>query len=260
MTPAVCDTLRPLFGAFVDDELLGPDRQKLAQHLEVCDRCGDEIAELRSIGLLLREAAAVEPPTPQMSGLAGGVVARIAAESAQSWRALFSRAVEDWHWVIVGGGAVAATFVSMVLVSALLLFGPAPRRPDSLSALVTNLKSPAGTLLIEASQKGNDQSITLWQVENGSGTVRRVIPVSFEYDAAERALVSALADVVAASGRLVELSSMPEVERRYTERLLDEISRRRVGEPEFGGKSNQLNVVRIHLVTSTGVTAKSLVP
>jgi len=260
MSPAVCDTLRPHFGAFVDDELLGPDRQRVSQHLEVCPPCADQVGELRSIGGLLRDAASLEPPIPQMSGLAGGVVARIAAESAQSWRALFNHAVEDWHWIIVGGGAVAATFVSMVAVSALLLFGPAPRRPDSLSALVTNLKSPAGTLLIEASQAGNDQTVRLWQVENGSGTARRVVLVTLEAAAADRALVSALADAVAARGQLVELSSMPEEERRYTELLLDEISRRRVSEPGFGGAASPLNVVRIRLVTSTGVSAKSLIP
>jgi len=70
-----------------------------------------------------------------MDGLASGVViSRTLAEQAQSWKAVFDRAVEDWPLVPRGFGSVTAAFVSITFVSAVLHFGPAPQREDSVSA------------------------------------------------------------------------------------------------------------------------------
>ena len=56
-------------------------------------------------------------------------------------------------------------------------------------------------------------------------------------------------------GRLVDLASMPADERRYTESLLDDLSRFRFGDAMVASAS-PLSVYRIRLVTNTGVSAK----
>jgi hypothetical protein len=258
MSPNTCDSLREHLGAYVDGELAGAEMLRVSQHLEDCADCARLVDEDRGIGGLLRETMLAAPPTPSLAGLASGVITRVRAESAQSWRNVFRRGVDDWHWLIVGGGSVLATFVSMVFASALLFFGPDPARPDSLSALITNLGSSAGRLLVEATPVGDDKDSMLMEVDSGNqradGDV--VIPAMLGFPT-ERDLVDALNQAVVPQGRLVELSAMPEVERKYTESLLDNINRFRLGEPTYGSMG-PLNVHRVRLVTNTGVSAKAM--
>jgi len=257
MSPNTCASLREHLGAYVDGELSGVEMIRVSQHLEDCADCASRIDELRGIGGLLRDAPLADAPAPSLAGMASGVITRVRAESAQSWRHFFRRGVDDWHWLIVGGGSVVATFASMVFASALLFFGPDPARPDSLSALITNLGSRAGTLLIEATPVGDDKDSMLMEVDTGNqradGDV--VVPAMLGFPT-ERDLVDALNQAVVPQGRLVELSAMPEVERRYTESLLDNINRFRLGESTYG--AGPLTVHRVRLVTNTGVSAKAM--
>jgi hypothetical protein len=196
-----------------------------------------------------------------MPGLASGVIARIGAEEAQSWRGFLHRGVDDWHWAIVGGGSVAATFVSMLFASALLLFGPVPVREDSLSALINNLGAPAGRLLIEATAARDTRDSMLMEVDTGdasSGGGARVMPAMLGLPT-ERDLVDALTAALLPQGRLIELSSMAEGDRRYTESLLDNISRFRLADAMVAS-TGPLSVYRIRLVTNTGVSAKMEMP
>jgi hypothetical protein len=152
---------------------------------------------------------------------------------------------------------VAATFVSMVAAAALLLFGPAPVRSDSLSALVRNLDGPAGMLLVEASRAGDDGSMMLVRVDSAPGgeASSAVLPTLAEVG--ERHLVGELADRVSADTGLVELSAMSAADRRYTESLLDQISQLRLNEPTPGA-SGALTIHRVRLLMSTEVSAKGL--
>jgi hypothetical protein len=258
MSPNTCESLREHLGAYVDGELAGAEMLRVSQHLEECDHCAGRIDELRGIGGLLRDTMLAGPPTPQLAGLASGVITRVRAESAQSWRHFFHRGVDDWHWLIVGGGSVVATFASMVFASALLFFGPDPARPDSLSALITNLGSSAGRLLIEATPVGDDKDSMLMELDTGNQRAdgSAVMPAMLGFPT-ERDLVNALNQAVVPQGRLVELAAMPEIERRYTESLLDNISRFRLGESTYGS-TGPLTVHRVRLVTNTGVSAKAM--
>lgn len=263
MNPVGCEALQLHLNAFVDGELAGAEMLRVLQHLEACDDCTQEVEHIRSVGSLLRDAAAVEAVTPPMLGLAPGVIARIGAEEAQSWRGVIRRGVDDWHWVIVGGGSVAATFMSVVFAGALLLFGPVPVREDSLSALITNLGVPAGRLLIEATQAGAPKDSMLREVDTGGAYSSeagnpRVMPAMLGLPT-EGDLVGLLTNAIVPAGRLVELASMPEGERRYTESLLDNISRFRMGDSMFASAS-PLTVHRIRLVTNTSVSAKMEMP
>src|SRR4030095_8515813 len=131
MISADCDVIREELDAFVDGELRGADLRRVADHLDGCGPGRDEIEERSKLGGLIRDTVAGGYHQPIPPGLAAGVVARTRAESYFSWRAGLSRAVDDWHWVIVGGGAVTSTFVAMLFCAGLLLFGTATRNAPS---------------------------------------------------------------------------------------------------------------------------------
>jgi hypothetical protein len=218
------------------------------------------VAAIRSLGDDLRKIATLQSPAPAMSGLAGGVISRVRAESAQSWRALFERAFEDWHWAVVGLGSVTATFTTLLFVWMLLSFGPRPASSDSLAALMDNLRRPAGTIILMATPTGHDQDAVLMLLDNGgsqrSGEQLGVVPPEFT-TRSDHDLVGALTDVFSdKGGRIVNLNAMQPQARRYAEWLLDEISRLKSNGP--ARIPGPVNVHRVGLVTTTGVTAKGL--
>jgi hypothetical protein len=260
VTTAGCALIRADLGAFIDRELPGVQMLRVADHLASCDRCASEVDSLRSIGQMLRTAAERNQTPPAVALIADDVVELVRAENAQSWRALLTRGFGDWRWTLAGAGSVAATSVLALFVSAVLVLGPAPERDDSLAALISNLTSPSGMLFLEASPPGAAKDAMLVGVDNG-GTSReiarneQVMPAVLRIT--EQQFVEQLTDAVAREGRLVELGSMPESKRRYTEALLDGINRIRSSEPARGS-TGSLNVTKIRFVTTTGVTAKGL--
>ena len=259
MISADCDSVRDNLDAFADGELRGDDLRYVSQHVDACRRCTEEIEVRRSVGGLIRQSAAHWHQMPAAAGLASGVVTRVRAESSLSWRAMFSRAVEDWQWVIVGGGAVALTFVSTVLCTALVLVGTVAPREDSLSALVTNLKSSPGAMYAEVGRQGSKGDHTMLVQLETSAEPSGTLPAVLSRDGEERWLVDALAETLGGGGPLVQLASMSVADRKKAEWLLDNITRVRSVEPA-GGPLSALKVYRLHLVTNTEVTAKGLWP
>ena len=247
-----CESVRPHLGAFVDDELTGRERLQVVSHIERCTACAIEADDLRGLGAGLRSAAASRA-MPAFAGLASGVIGRVRAERAQSWRAVFERAVGDWHWVVVGAGSVLATTITTSVVWLVLWFGPAPIREDSLAALLNNLSTSPGSMFLIVSPKADANHITLMQVSDDAAASRNV-PASMRMS--ERELVDALAHRLEQTGWRGQLHSMTADQRRYVESLLDDISRPRLAEQTLFGP--QINVRQVHLVTETSVTAKGL--
>jgi hypothetical protein len=246
-----CESVRPHLGAFVDDELTGRERLQVVSHLERCPTCGAEAEDLRGLGAVLRSTASAEP-FPAFAGLASGVIGRVRAERAQSWRAVFERAVGDWHWVVVGAGSVFATTITTSVVWLVLLFGPAPVREDSLAALLTNLSTSPGSMFLIVSPKADAKRLTLMQISDAASS--RHVPATTRMS--ERELVDALAFRLEQTGWRGQLHSMTADQRRHVESLLDDISRPRLAEPALFGP--QITVRQVHLVTETSVTAKGL--
>ena len=253
MISADCDVIRQELDAFVDGELRGADLRRVSDHLDGCRQCTDEVNDRRTLGGLIRESVAGSYHQPIPTGLAAGVVARTRAESYFSWRAGLGRAVDDWHWIIVGGGAVTSTFVSMLFCAVLLLFGTATPNAASLSTLGYNLSVSPGALYAEVSQQGGN----LMLVQLDTGEALAPIPTILRRADEERQLVELLGQALAHGGGLVQLAAMPEADRRYTEWLLANLARVRSAEPMIG-PLDQLTVYRLHLVTNTDVTAKGL--
>jgi hypothetical protein len=242
-----CAEYRDDLEAFVDGELTGAERHRVAEHLERCPGCAVEAERVQNIGTLLRAAAEEKAELPSMHGLAGGVVTRVHAEAAQSWRAVIGRGLDDWHWFIVGGGSVAATFVSMLFVTALLIFGSKPVQADSLAGLMSSLETHPGTLLVEVGSKAGG----VMQVDAGSSSVL-VMPMSELSD--QELIREFMSLVVSAQGGLKSLASMHEAQRRSVESILHELGERhqRAAAPAARGR---LDVVRIRLLTSVSVPA-----
>jgi anti-sigma factor RsiW len=254
-----CEAFALDLGPFVDGELDGSRMLRMSRHLETCATCSAALEDMQSVGEVLRGLVPADPPALMLDGLAASVISRSRAESAVSWRATMSRGLDGWHWAIVGGGAVAATFVSTSLLSVILAFGPAPQREDSLSAMMTDLGSPAGFLFVYASPTGEQgQDVVMLQVENGRPAAPRLVSdlvVSRVHGSATEAeLVERFQEIVTRGGRVVSLDSLNPEQRATADALLDEIQRLRSRQAETTGRSFQVHEVR--LVTSTGVSAK----
>jgi hypothetical protein len=249
---ADCDSIRDQLDAFVDGELRGQELLHVSNHIDACRRCSEEADTRRTLGGLIRESVADGYHRPIPTGLSAGVVARVRAESYFSWHGVLRRGFDDWHWILVGGGAVTATFLSMLLCSAILLFGTVRPQTGSLSSLGTTLMSSSGSLYAEVSQQGADRQVILVQLGDDN---RSQLPLPSDWGASEeRQLVEQLGQMLVRNGNLVELSAMPEQERRYAKWLLDRIADARRSAPEFS-TMGPLTVYRLHLVTNTDVRA-----
>jgi len=249
---ANCRDVRRFLGAYLDDELVGVERRRVSDHVDGCGACGQELRALQEIGIALRVGAGeVHAFEPALAGLASGVTSRIRAEQSQSWRAVWDRVFDDWHWVGVGLGSVAGALISLVVASAMLA--------SSINQL-TQMNARAGTLyLIALPQDGRGEPVlmefeeSLGAAENG---VRTALPASIGWQA-ERALVAALDEKLVSSGRTGSLHGMAKADREEILALLSEIADFRYVEPARrpGGLTN---VSGIHLKIDTSVTASGL--
>jgi hypothetical protein len=257
MISTKCSVHRDL-AAFVDGELRGASVLEVINHLEECWECAAEVAYLRSIGDTMRATMQGESGPPELEGLASTVISRTRAESDESWPGLFQRAREDWHWMIVGSGAVAATLVSTLVLSAILAFGPKPDRSDSISSYYTNFRAPVGELYFLATPVGQDREPVWLDETGGLASSARVVHASWFVTRAraEAEVVGALQDAVTDRGHTLALNRMSPQRRRLTESLLAEISRYRTTGPIPPGAPLEVHEVRLE--ASARVTAKGL--
>jgi hypothetical protein len=224
MTSASCAQIRPLLGALVDDELSGAEMLRAAGHLELCSDCTREFDELQNVGNFLR-ASTADVDVPPMAGLADGVVTRVRAEREYSWRGTFGRAVDDWHWAIVGAGSVTGTSVVTLIVSAMLFFGPGPGRSDSLAAVFRGpAEQPTSFVVLENGQDWHRMVLGAGGDRRTPGRGAHGVARAAFLGATERELVSLLSDRFSLHGAAFDATAMSDVDRRYTEALLDQIS------------------------------------
>jgi len=137
-----CRVIERWLGPFIDGELTGAERLRVSRHLGQCPACRESVDGLQQVGDLLRAESRVNVSVVDAAGFAQGIVSRSRAEASVSWMSQLRRGSDDWHWVIVGGGALAATVVSTLLWSALLVFGASPVQQDSLAGLIGTLELP----------------------------------------------------------------------------------------------------------------------
>jgi anti-sigma factor RsiW len=256
-----CSSIGEYLGAYVDGELGAAERMAVSQHLLACPSCADELQDMRQVGDALRVGAATLPTHDvRLQGLASGIISRTRAEDAQSWRAMLGRASEDWHWAFVGAGSLVAAVASILLVSAICGLGPMPDREDSLAAMLTNLQTPAGTLLIMVAPAGPDQAPMLLQFDNGEAGGRAepaVVPAGFSSPSGSDLALALSQAVVGPDGRMSDLRSMSQPLRQHTETLLDDIQRLSVA-PPASWSGRPVSILKLGFVTNTSVSGKAL--
>ena len=242
---------------YVDGELSGIERLHVSRHLEQCAECGEEAASMLQLGETLRSVAKLTVVPGHLSGLASGVVSRVGAERAQSWKALFGRAVEDWHWFMVGFGSVAASFFSVALVSAMLHFGPAPEREDSVSALLSNrdwqvLNSPSGSLYVWASPiRASDWRIMLTGKERQEAAAAQKDTASIS----DEDLSGTLGEMLVRTGQPIDMQSMTPAMRSLASALFSRLNQLS-GPTVREGTDVRGAVYRLQYVTNIEVPAK----
>ena len=263
MTSA-CAHVRRDLGAFVDGELTGAKRLGVSQHLSTCGECADAHRTMQILGEVLRGSVRFGAPRVDLTGLADGVISRVRAEQAQSWRAMFDRAVEDWHWALVGAGSVAAACVSLLFVSVICWLGPKAEAEDSLAAMLNNLGTPAGTLLIMATPVGSDQNPMLMQFDSGEAGApageAAVVPAGFAGPSRDDLVIALSEAMVNSDGRMRDLGSMSRLDRRRAEGFLHELEleRRRSVPLAASWSGRRVSIQKLGLVTNTSVTGKAL--
>ena len=252
-----CDAVRQQLGAYLDGELLGAERLRVSRHLGKCGTCTREVAAVGQLGVLLRDAVDTEPSVRGLDGLASGVITRVRAEAAQSWRTKVRRAVDDCRLLLASTGSIVGSMATAGFVAAVLMFGPAPEREDSLSAMLNNMSSPAGIIFLVGSA-GNLGDDFLMFLPGRSGPPPWVAAQRAVFAAPTSAeLAMAYSDVVAPDGKFLELAAMPISDRHDAEALMHAMRQRRSWQaaPLRGGP---LTISQVRLVTSTGVTVKGL--
>jgi anti-sigma factor RsiW len=218
--------VRDQLEAFVDGELSGADRLEVAQHIQWCPSCATMVEDLSIIGDTLRASAeALESPADDLGGLAAGVISRGRAEAALSWQGRIRRAGEDWHWLVVVSGAVAASLICFLALSALLAFGPEPGRRDSLA---TSLYMPPGVQVSLNTSLPADVQLAIAEKE-----VEDAAEVAAQKEAKEKETVVQLAMAVNNRGRRGRTDP---TSRLIEEALLDEIVQLRLDEPLMLGR------------------------
>jgi hypothetical protein len=224
---------------FVDGELDGVERLAVARHLTVCQACAGEIETLREIGQALREPVATEA-TRELDGLAGGVVTRFRAERSISWRAMLDRAVDGWHWVLVGGGSLGAASATTVFLACLLHFGPAPVRDDSMAGMLSMLSADRPQVF-----------------SSGEGALY-ITPVTSPASAFTGDLAAAyLAELIAPDGRMRDPGAMSKRDLQLIADLANQIKKADAWRPAFPRMSS-LPAVELRFVTTADVSAKGL--
>lgn len=136
-----CYRSRRNIGAFLDDALAGPVRERIAAHLAACGRCQREADALRRLRSLLR--ASLPPSDPDWSGLWPAIVRGI----ADGRRLAPLPARTSWvrpTWAL-GGALAAALLVSVTIWQ----FAPGPMSADPpVVVRSADTGHPGGTVMV----------------------------------------------------------------------------------------------------------------
>ncbi len=140
-----CSAVRRRLAEYQDGELTIQQRVAVQDHLRECAACAAEADGLRTVGVVLRSAAArrAAVDATDLEGLAAGVVSRFRAEQEESIPRTVQRMFEDLHLVWAALGATAATFACLAITIGIFYLSRA-EHPGSL-ANVLNAVATTGT-------------------------------------------------------------------------------------------------------------------
>ena len=143
MKALTCGATRRRLQAFHDGELDVANQIAVSAHLDWCDTCAAELADMRAVGSALRRAVTGRGGLSRddASVFNATVVSRLKAENAASFFTRVHEMFDDMHLVYAGLGATAATVVCVVIMLSMMRFAT-NERPDSLAAMMTVMATP----------------------------------------------------------------------------------------------------------------------
>ena len=143
MKALTCAAARRRLHAFHDGELEISDQIAVGAHLEWCDACAAELADLRTIQTTLTAFApsGIALTSDEAGAFSAAVVNRLKAEHDESFFVRARAVLEQPHLLYAGLGAAVATVVCVVIMLSMMRFA-ANERPDSLAGIVSMLATP----------------------------------------------------------------------------------------------------------------------
>ena len=247
-----CAAVRRRLAAFHDRELAVGEMIAFESHLKDCPPCAGELAELQTVGGLLRMTAASAPPDDEWAGLASGVVSRMSAENHESLQARIGRVFEDMHLVWIALASTTATFLCGAIALGTLQFA-SPKRVDSMAAVIAVMAAPSGSDLNPARLDGRYRFPSVPQ----GGVVQRTLESTALADSVSEAdTMLAVSAVVTREGRVSDLFVLAnDHQGRQVSSILDAISQTRLQPAELAGSPVAVNLV--WLLAQTTVKPKS---
>lgn len=143
MRVLTCGATRRRLHAFHDQELPIDDQIAVSAHIEWCDQCAAELAQLRLLSRAFRAFphSRVALSSEEETSLQASVVSRVKAERTLSFVAQAREVFEDMHLVYAGLGGAAAAVVCVAIMLGMMRFATI-ERPASLAGMVKALGSP----------------------------------------------------------------------------------------------------------------------
>jgi Putative zinc-finger len=143
MTPLSCSAVLDQIEAFHDGELPVERQVAVASHLDRCETCGAALAEIESLGLMLRTAAPGRVPLPcdEAAVHVSAIVNRGKVENDASLAMRVRELFDDRHVLYAGFGAAAATVACLVIMLGMMRFATR-ERSDSLAGMLNVLSVP----------------------------------------------------------------------------------------------------------------------
>jgi anti-sigma factor RsiW len=207
MTILICEEARPLLEEYHDDQLAVSDQIAVRAHLEWCEECAAELADLRLMRGLVRATAPGQALLEQEDRITfqAGVITRACVEERFSWTARLRDALDDMHLVYAGLGAAAATVFCVLVLLSMMRFATR-ERPDSLAAIVSLLASPK-TVTVDENAPGTNQNPVV--VDARMLMPRALDQLFLSAASASPESVFTLSAVLTREGRLVNLEWHP---------------------------------------------------
>jgi anti-sigma factor RsiW len=140
MTPLSCAIVLEQLEAFYDGELPVDRQIAVSTHLDHCESCGAALADVESLGLILRAAAPGRVPLPcdEAAGQVSAIVNRAKVEDDASFAMRVRELFDDRHVLYAGLGAAAATVACLVIMLGMMRFAT-KERSDSLAGMLNVL-------------------------------------------------------------------------------------------------------------------------
>jgi hypothetical protein len=240
MKALTCAAAHRRLQAYHDGELTIEQQIEVEAHLEWCDVCATDIAEMRMVRQALRSLAPARGAAHEPPSFHASVVSRIKVEKTVSWSAQIRDLFDDMPFVYAGLGAAGATVVFLAIMVSMMRFAEHMAPGSNQNPVVVDARMLMPRVLNDgfapaASTKGEDET------------------------------AFTLSAVVTREGRLVNLELHPEngqqpaagsIEARAVAKMLGAISQARFEPARVGGFPIAVNMV--WLVAHTTVRAAKL--